>query len=324
MSDKQDLATTYFTQFVQSAAEASMALLSAQLDQCETPQAAAALLGVDPKHFDAADEASQDIMGLTIAFRQIGSMITAGSTLELDSDQVDSLGANAKPAVDIVVRREPERVLTDFYEHGNPAFVSTFFSTPGTAESVEPDAQSIQLRFFDDGSMLGRIQSQSKPNLALRMSLLDKAKTIQEALSPKEAGDLLDALKGASAEMVQDSNLSPKAIALVPQLVNDQALELVRALSLASGSSVCVPLSNHEALLKMIGKHAQEDGLAWKSGVFIEVDGKACANVAEFKSCLSMVAPTPLEDALARLRHARSAAETPKTPACPTRSKPRK
>lgn len=316
-----NLATQNFTHLVQSAAEANVALLSARLESCDSPAAAAKLLGIDEASLDEDDDTTQAVLALTVAFRQIGSLIVSGSTLSLDPSQIEEMGANARPSVNILVSRDPERVLTDFYEHGNPEAVGRFFSRPGTAESVEADAQTIRLHYYPDGSMLAQIQSLSKPNLDLRLAMLDTARTVEEAMSAKESSELLGVLTSAADQIAKDSELPQKAADMLPALINEQALALVRALAQAAAHSVCAPIADNDALMKMLNRHAELDGLTWKSGIGVKADGMDCATPADFKSALGMIAPASLGGALERLRLARAPQSNPEAPKPPKRSR---
>lgn len=306
-------------EIIGKATEAALADLQTKMEACSSEEEMLALIGSKPGEFDLEQE---DLFAIRMAFKQLGAMFSSGALLILDKDQIDALGARAKAPNLIVVERTAERVLTDIFERGNSEFVGKYFAQPGRVENIELDRHSIEARHYEDGSMVIQSQSHSKANIAIRIDMLSRVSKLSEALSETETAELRKAMDGAIAAFANNPDITARAKALIPDLMEAELLTIFRGITAASGAPVSLPLADGSALIRMMDKHAK-DG-AWHEGVSVSVDGAPCATPAALHHAMGLHPATTLDDALARMRKAKSTQAPDATPNAAPVKRPRR
>lgn len=307
MSSKteQTLAETRHGELVEAVGTRQVAEFSARLEACASNKEIAELLGLDPGKFESEGE---DVAAARVLMAQLGPMLISVLALGAEESAIAKMGADARPPTLIVVSRSAELVLRELYEDREADFVGAILAEPGAVESIEKESSRVELRHFDDGSMLALMRADSEANTRLRRVLCERAATTAQALGKEAAENLDKAIVEITAKIAE---LSSTARERMPQLSRDMGLSLARSIVAATSGGAAVPVSHPRGLRKLLARHADSEG-RWKPGAEVSVDGEPMDDLAAVLTSLGAPPPITLDQALARQARASTAASRPR------------
>ena len=303
-------AKAVFETLAASAGEMIAAGITSRVQQAgEDEQKLAAIFGAPLNN-----EIDAELFAARVAIGQISSILNA--TLDISPEDAKAQGGDAKPQASIVLRRSPEAVLSRFFKSIDPQLLNEVLGRPGVVESIAAEESRFEINFFDDGSLLCRIDKSAENNGALFAQICDAARDPSQL-----ALDEPDKIKAIEAQFNQlrehiakEADLSDGARAELPAIFKNAIVSLFKAIS--QKQIISAPFDTPAELVKTLASHQNSDG-SWVEGVSVEANGAACPNASSLAQALGAPAPITLEGAMERLRQSRepAAATAPKSAA---------